>query len=698
MNNKNQGVSVAKVISWMTIFFVLYLPLVILVLVAAIISISGFIWSFWVIFKEYEVITGVVLALVFAALTYFLVYPFCKGILRPFFILYNSDRDKRIEITEDDAPELVHLIYKIADVTKNEHPKHIYVSAATNACVFYDTRFTNIFVPVKKNIEVGLGVFRHMSVAETASCIAHEFGHFSQDTMRWGTVVHILNTLIANLMSVNDRWNATVNKLINFPWIIGQAIVLSLACKAAGWILYGITIGYMKIMEFIYKKIQLAHLELSRKMEYEADAVAASIVGSDVYVSFICKIIELSSRDDCFLGTAQRLASQDKLIGNYWKGYSKLEEYIENLTNVKINSSTRLCEPLSQVEDAQLVFESVYSTHPDWKSRLSAVKDANYPKVVEFEGNAWDIVPESIKEKVSEQSIEDLSSLCDSEKPRQYVNDEELDDLIDEKNYWYQYAPYFQRNIIEFDYNVCKPGVPFEPGKNEYLSAIKKYEAARTDYKNALNIKVNHDFTQAIYQGVVYKSSLLPIKKIKDICDEREEAAMQIDKMICEYAMSHTSDIDYIKKVYSSIFYAQTYLENYDEHISGQQNETIDVLNRVASTVNSHQYSTVKDSLLKLNECVKMYGVSKTNKDLFCSFAPKDAIDCIDQFVIHCDSMFIGDNISPDAINLLIYTSNWLREIHKNIEISSKMAVINACLNRHQQESDDLSEDSQLVL
>ena len=293
--SSKQSVSVAKVITWMIIFLILYLPLVLLVLASAI----GCVWGLVVSIKtkiDNEVFLGILGVLLFGAIAFFLVYPFSMGILRPFFALYKSGRDERIEITETEAPKLVDLIYKIADLTKNDRPKHFYVSAIANACVFFDTKFSNIFVPVKKNIEVGLGVFKHMSVAETAACIAHEFGHFSQDKMRLGTVVRILNTIIVNLMSVNERWNTMVNKLINFPWIIGQGIVMSLLCKAAGWILYGLTIGYMSIMEAIYKKIQLAFLELSRKMEYEADAVSARIVGSDVYVSFASKLMEISKR------------------------------------------------------------------------------------------------------------------------------------------------------------------------------------------------------------------------------------------------------------------------------------------------------------------------------------------------------------------------------------------------------------------
>lgn len=680
-SNNKQSVSVAKVITWMIIFLVLYLPLVLIVLALAMGCIWGGFASIMAIINSDEFL-GIIGVLFFGAIGFFLVYPFCKGILRPFFVLYKSDRDERIEITESEAPELVHLIHKIADLTKNERPKHIYISAVANACVFFDTRFTNIFVPVKKNIEVGLGVFRHMSVAETASCIAHEFGHFSQETMRWGTVVHILNTLIANLMSVNDRWNTMVNKLINFPWIIGQGIVMSLACKAAGWMLYGITIGYMSIMEAIYKKIQLAHLELSRKMEYEADAVAAKIVGSEVYISFASKLMEVSKRENAFFGMARRMASRNLLINDYWKAYSQTDKYIAELTDSKVYSETKLSEPLNHVEDAKLVFEAVYSSHPDWSSRINAVKSANYPKTAEFEGRAWELIPQSVKERVAKQSKEDLSALCDSENPVKEVTEEELAQIIDHDNYWYQLAPYFQRDIIEFDYNECMPNSSLDLSDKKNISIINKYNSAKCDYDNARALEDNDDISKAIYQGVVYKTSNLPISEIKSAHEEQKKHAKEIDKSICEYAMSRVPDVNFIKEAYRRLFYAQKFIDSFSTLVSKQQNETINILNKSASNTNSHQYATIKDSFKELNGCLEDYGINKMDKDLFGQYAPENGMACVNEYMKYCHSMFIGDSISGEEINLLIYTCNWIRDVHENILSSAKMTIIDACLGK----------------
>ncbi|MGN1353966.1 MAG: M48 family metallopeptidase [Alloprevotella sp.] len=675
-----KSISVAKVISWMIIFLVLYLPLILLVLAFSVGCIWGLIVSAINIF-EGEVLVGGVQLLAFGGISIYLVCPFCIGILRPFFVLYKSGRDNRTEITEKEAPELVNLIYRIADLTKNDRPKHIYVSASANACVFFDTRFSNIFVPVKKNIEIGLGVFKHMSVAETASCIAHEFGHFSQDTMRWGTVFQILNTIIVNMMSINERWNSMVNKLIYFPWIIGYGIIFSLACKAIGWLLYGITIGYISVMEAIYKKIQLAYLELSRKMEYEADAISARIVSSNVYVSFAGKLFEISKREDAFFSMMNKMASKNLLVNDFWNAYSRTDKYLAELSNFKINSHTMFEETINLIEDTKLIFEAVYSSHPDWKSRINAIKDANYPMTIQFEGRAWDLIPQSVQNKVAKQSLEDLSHLCNSKFPVKMISDKELTEIIESENYWYQYAPYFQREIVEFDYNECSPNASFNFG-NDSVLIINRYIAAKSDYDNALALVQNNDINKAIYQGVVYKTSQLPIDIIKSIYEEQRQRVQQIDKSICEYAMLHVTDIESIKDAYRRLFYAQNYLTGFENEVTNQQKITINLLNKAVTNTNSHQYATIKDSLEELNECLRNYGIGQMDKELFDKSAPEECKKCVKEYMLHGICLFIGDSISGESINLLICTCNWIRDIHTQILSSAKMSIIDACLER----------------
>lgn len=95
-SNNKQSISVAKVITWMIIFLVLYLPLVLMVLALAVGCIWGIVASI-IAMIDSEIFLGIIGLLFFAAIGFFWGYPFSMGILRPFFILYKSGRDERIE-------------------------------------------------------------------------------------------------------------------------------------------------------------------------------------------------------------------------------------------------------------------------------------------------------------------------------------------------------------------------------------------------------------------------------------------------------------------------------------------------------------------------------------------------------------------------------------------------------------------------
>jgi glycerophosphoryl diester phosphodiesterase len=146
--------------------------------------------------------------------------------------------------------------------------------------------------------------------------------------------------------------------------------------------------------------------------------------------------------------------------------------------------------------------------------------------------------------------------------------------------------------------------------------------------------------------------------------------------------MSRVSDIGFIKEAYRRLFYAQGFVDSFETLVTKQQNETISILNKSASNTNSHQYATIRDSLEELNSRIKDYGLAKMDRDIFGQSAPENAIDCVNEYIKQCNTMFIGDSISGEAVNLVMYTCNWIRDVHENILSGAKMAIIDACLGR----------------
>ncbi|PKF76036.1 M48 family metallopeptidase, partial [Chryseobacterium sp. PMSZPI] len=91
-----------------------------------------------------------------------------------------------IEVTRSHQPELFQIIDEIVAETKVQAPKRVFLSPDVNASVSYNSVFWSMFLPVKKNLTIGIGLVNSTSVGELRAILAHEFGHFSQRSMKIG--------------------------------------------------------------------------------------------------------------------------------------------------------------------------------------------------------------------------------------------------------------------------------------------------------------------------------------------------------------------------------------------------------------------------------------------------------------------------------------------------------------------------------
>jgi len=122
------------------------------------------------------------------------------------FAVSKFDNSGSIEITEKDQPKLFAFIRQLTKDTQTPFPKKIYLSPEVNACVFYNSSFWSMFFPVRKNLQIGLGLVNIVSVSEFKAVMAHEFGHFSQRSMKLGSFVYNVNKVIFNMLFENNSY------------------------------------------------------------------------------------------------------------------------------------------------------------------------------------------------------------------------------------------------------------------------------------------------------------------------------------------------------------------------------------------------------------------------------------------------------------------------------------------------------------
>src|SRR5687767_4458681 len=124
-----------------------------------------------------------------------------------------ADNSNGVEIKKKDQPLLFETIHTLAKETGAPKPKKIFISPDVNAAVFYNSSFWSMFLPVKKNLKIGLGLVNALNVSEFKAVIAHEFGHFSQRSMKVGSWVYQVNKIIYDMLYNNRGYANSLDSM-----------------------------------------------------------------------------------------------------------------------------------------------------------------------------------------------------------------------------------------------------------------------------------------------------------------------------------------------------------------------------------------------------------------------------------------------------------------------------------------------------
>ncbi len=180
------------------------------------------------------------------------------------------DRSHLTELTEQEQPELYATIRQIVSEVGTSFPKKIYISPEVNASVFYDASFWSMFLPVQKNLVIGLGLVNTIHEEELKAILAHEFGHFSQRTMKVGSYVYHANQIIYNMLHDNESYDQLLQQWANASGYFGIFVVIAVKIiEMIQWI-------FLQLYGFMNR----SYLSLSREMEFHADEIAAHVTGT----------------------------------------------------------------------------------------------------------------------------------------------------------------------------------------------------------------------------------------------------------------------------------------------------------------------------------------------------------------------------------------------------------------------------------
>ncbi|WP_353778029.1 M48 family metalloprotease [Winogradskyella sp. 3972H.M.0a.05] len=200
--------------------------------------------------------------------------------LKFIFKLKNHKRTNRVKLNKTDYPELWDFVMKICKDTGAPKPAAIYVDPDVNAYVSYTNMWLSLFLPVKKELTIGLGLVSCLNLSEFKAVISHEFGHFAQSSMKVGSYIISANTIIHDMIFSRDKWDD----------LLDQWRQSDLRLSFAAWIITPIIWIIRQILNLFYQFLNIMYSSLSREMEFNADKVAISTTGSEAIVSALWKL------------------------------------------------------------------------------------------------------------------------------------------------------------------------------------------------------------------------------------------------------------------------------------------------------------------------------------------------------------------------------------------------------------------------
>lgn len=186
------------------------------------------------------------------------------------FNLKNHKPDNRIKLVKEEHPNLWGFVDQICKETGAPKPKSIFVDPDVNAYVSYTNMWLSLFLPVKKELTIGLGLVSCLNLSEFKAVISHEFGHFAQSSMKIGSYIMSANTIIHDMIFSRDRWDE----------LLDQWKASDIRLSAAAWVITPVIWLIRQILKLFYQFLNIMYSSLSREMEFNADKVAISTIYS----------------------------------------------------------------------------------------------------------------------------------------------------------------------------------------------------------------------------------------------------------------------------------------------------------------------------------------------------------------------------------------------------------------------------------
>lgn len=490
------------------------------------------------------------------------------------FSVKKFDESGTIEIHEETEPHLFNFIKQLTTDTQTSFPGKIILSPEVNACVFYNDSFWSMIFPVRKNLQIGLALVNSLTLSEFKAVMAHEFGHFSQRSMKLGSFVYNVNKVIYNMLFENKSFAHFLQRWGNLHWAIG--IFVSVTVEIIKLI--------QKILQSMYGLINKNYMSLSRQMEFHADAVAAACSGSNNLITALRKTELTGACYNIALDKANELLKNNTTFSNIYNGHSVLmKQYAEDY-KLQVENDTPVPDDafFKKFTASKVNFADQWASHPSREEREDHLLTLNVgaPKDTQ---PAWVLFTDP--QKIQQQMTSVIYKAVPAEKKQTTIDENSFAAQVHSDAVSYilpeLYADYFdKRQLSDMDIKAVLATVAANPSTTADLKTffddtkLALIESIRADESDTVILQAiadkKIDTKSFDYDGNKYlqENAGEIIAKLKSTIDENAGQLLTNDENIVKYfyslaIRSGETEASALKKKYEDYFNFRSGLEQF---------------------------------------------------------------------------------------------------------------------------------------
>lgn len=461
-----------------------------------------------------------------------------------------------IEVDRRNQPELFAIIDEIVAETAVKMPGKVFLSPDVNASVSYNSLFWSMFLPVKKNLTIGVGLINSTTVGELKAVLAHEFGHFSQKSMKIGGYVNQAEKIIFDTVYNNREYEQTIKNGSGY-W----------AFQLSGMISVGFISVFQYILKFFSDFIFKNNASLRREMEFHADAVATYVTNPKEQISSLLRLdISNAAFNSAFLFYTE--SNGKYLPENLFENQSALLKLFSERNNHPYENSLPIIEEadFTRYNRTKIEIEDPWASHPETHKRIEMIrsnKTKNRPENNELAKTVirgYDDIGKILTNKfLTLNSVKNIGEAIS--------NNERFIELYSEKYplqkaslYFNSYYEYHNPVVEKIDEQLLlnsQPSTYETLFGDEMLSLIHEKNAAESDLLTLHQIAAHPKAVKTFkYKGTLYQSknagNLIPVltKELDSLRDRLKENDRQIFSYY--YAIADDAEKEILKKKYQT--------------------------------------------------------------------------------------------------------------------------------------------------